>query len=221
MRRIRILIPHHTEYAMRLNTMYAALVTSWARLYRQVFWLADGRRSVDRISALLHKPTDTIEQVTYELLVSGHVKVNTGEKELVMDATLLKESFNLVAPRKEDFARNFYDRLFQQYPQTRQLFPPTEMGMRRQESSLIATLAVVVAGVERGENLTQVIRALGDRHSRYGAQAAHYPIVGQMLIETFQEFLGDAFTPRMKEAWSQAYEIISNEMLAGAAQTLH
>ena len=91
--------------------------------------------------------------------------------------------------------------------------------MRRQESSLIATLAVVVAGVERGENLTQVIRKLGERHHRYGAQAAHYPLVGQLLLQTFQDFLGDNFTPQMKEAWGKAYEIISAEMLKGANQS--
>ena len=91
--------------------------------------------------------------------------------------------------------------------------------MRRQESSLIATLAVVVAGVERGENLTQVIRNLGARHHRYGAQAAHYPLVGKLLLQTFQDILGDAFTPQMKDAWGKAYEIISTEMLKGVSQS--
>ncbi len=156
------IIPRRTEHALRLTTMRAAFATTWARLYRQVFWLSDGHRNVERI---------------------------------------------------------FYSQLFARYPQTRQLFPPTEEGMRRQESSLIATLAVVVAGVERGENLTQVIRNLGGRHQRYGAQAAHYPLVGQLLLQTFQDFLGDAFTPQMKDAWSKAYEIISTEMLKGASQS--
>ena len=213
------IIPRRTEYAQRLTTMRTAVATTWARLYRQVFWLSDGRRTVEYISVLLHKPSNKIEEVTYELLVSGHVNVQAGEKELGMDPVLLKESFNMVAPHKEAFARHFYSQLFEQYPQTRQLFPPTEEGMRRQESSLIATLAVVVAGVERGENLTQVIRKLGERHHRYGAQAAHYPLVGQLLLQTFQDFLGDNFTPQMKEAWSKAYEIISTEMLKGVNQS--
>ena len=212
------IIPRRTEHALRLTTMRAAFASTWARLYRQVFWLSDGHRNVERISILLHKPSDKIEEVTYELLVSGHINVQSDEKELGMDPVVLKESFNLVAPHKEAFARYFYSQLFTHYPQTRQLFPPTEEGMRRQESSLIATLAVVVAGVERGENLTQVIRNLGGRHQRYGAQAAHYPLVGQLLLQTFQDFLGDAFTPQMKEVWGKAYEIISAEMLKGANQ---
>lgn len=212
------IIPNRTGYAEHLRTMYATVATSWTRLYRQVFWLADGDRNVERISTLLHKPTEKVEQVIYELLVSGHVKVNSGERELGMDPMLLKESFNMIAPKKEQFAWHFYSKLFQQYPQTRLLFPPTEEGMRRQESSLVATLAVVVAGVERGDNLTQIIHTLGARHKRYGAAPAHYPIVGTLLIQSFQDLLGERFTPQMKTAWSQAYEIISAEMLKGADQ---
>jgi len=198
--------------------MYQSFATSWARIYRQVFWLSDGQRTVEYISLLLHKPTEKIEQITYDLLVSGHIKVKSGEKELVMDPALLRESFNLVTPRKEEFSRHFYALLFEQYPQTRQLFPSTENGMHRQEASLMATLAVVVAGVERGENLAAVIRSLGERHGRYGAQPAHYPIVGRLLLQTFQDILGNAFTLDMNAAWAQAYEIISSEMLKGAAQ---
>ncbi len=214
------IIPGRTNYAEHLKSMYRAFATSWARTYRQVFWLSDGKRSIDYISVLLHKPKEKIEQIVYDLLVSGHIKVQSGDKELAMNPALLKESFNLITPRKEEFARHFYNLLFQQYPQVRELFPNMESGMRRQEASLITTLAVVVAGVERGENLAAVIRSLGERHSRYGAQAAHYPIVGQLLIQTFQDLLGDAFTTQMKAAWSQAYEIISNEMLKGAAQAV-
>ena len=214
----RTIIPNRTEHSGKLTTMYAAFSTSWKRVYRQVFWLANGDRTIEKISRLLHKPTEKVEQIIYELLVSGHIKVKAGEKELAMNPALLKESFGLVTPHKEEFARHFYTLLFTQYPQTRALFAATEEGMRRQESALIATLAVVIAGVERGENLTEIIHALGSRHSRYGAQAAHYPIVGGLLIQTFQDKLGPAFTPDMKTAWSQAYEIISTEMLKGADQ---
>src|SRR5689334_2485482 len=75
------IIPDRTEYAKHLQTMYAGLATSWKRIYRQVFWLADGSRTVERISTLLHKPTERIVQVIGDLLVSGHIKVNIGEKE--------------------------------------------------------------------------------------------------------------------------------------------
>ncbi|MBX5450134.1 globin family protein [Thermogemmatispora sp.] len=129
-----------------------------------------------------------------------------------MNALLLKESFEMVAPQKEIFARQFYDRLFTTFPQTRALFARTDM--RRQESSLMATLAAVVAGVERGENLEPVLRKLGERHYSYGVQPEHYPLVGQALLATFADFLGPRFTPAMQDAWAQAFEVISAQMIA-------
>ena len=42
-----------------------------------------------------------------------------------MDPTLLKDSFNMIAPHKEEFARRFYTQLFKRYPQTRRLFAST------------------------------------------------------------------------------------------------
>src|SRR5436309_15213845 len=108
------IIPGRTDYAQHWQTMYAKLATSWERIYRLVFWLADGSRNVECISNLLHKPSETVEQIIYDLLVSGHVKVNSGEKELVMDPIVLKESFHMVTPHREEFARRFYTQLFEQ-----------------------------------------------------------------------------------------------------------
>lgn len=135
-----------------------------------------------------------------------------------MDPILLKDSFNMIAPHKEEFARRFYTQLFKQYPQTRRLFASTVEEMFQQESLLVATLAVIIAGVERGENLTEVIHSPEAHHGSYGAQPAQDSIVGALLIQTFQDMLGERFTSQMKEAWSQAYEIMSVEILKEAGQ---
>jgi methyl-accepting chemotaxis protein len=37
-----------------------------------------------------------------------------------------------------------------------------------------------------------------------------------VLLETFHHYLGPRFTPDMQEAWEQAYEMISTQMLEGA-----
>jgi len=76
-----------------------------------------------------------------------------------MDTTLLKQSFDLVAPQKEAFAEAFYNRLFTLYPQTKPLFAKADM--KRQQSSLMATLAAVVKGVINGDNVTPVIENSG------------------------------------------------------------
>ena len=127
-----------------------------------------------------------------------------------MDVTLLKESFGLVAPQKDAFAEAFYNRLFALYPQTKTLFANTNM--KRQQNSLMATLAVVVTGVVNGDNVIPIIEQLGHRHNGYGVKPEYYPMVGQALLETLQEFLGKDWTPEIEATWTSAYQLITQTM---------
>lgn len=129
-----------------------------------------------------------------------------------MNAALLRESFDLIGPNKDAFAEAFYNRLFEKYPATRQYFASTDMA--KQARTLAATLAVVVAGVEKGENLVPTLQSLGGRHKTYGVVPEHYPIVGEILIETFRTTLGPRWTPAYQDAWVQAYTVIAQVMAA-------
>jgi hemoglobin-like flavoprotein len=71
--------------------------------------------------------------------------------------------------------------------------------------------------VERGNNLVPLLRSLGVKHNRHGVKPNHYPLVGATLLETFHEHLGTQFTEAMQDSWSQAFELISNQMLKDAA----
>ena len=130
-----------------------------------------------------------------------------------MDVQLLKESFDLIAPTKDEFAHAFYTRLFEQYPAVRPLFSED---ISTQARSLAATLQMVVRAVERGEDLVPALHKLGAKHVSYGAQAAHFPLVGAVLLDTFSTYLGDAFTPAMRQTWAEAYEFISSQMIEGS-----
>jgi len=207
----QLLIPRRTPYANTI-VLTSPWATSWQRIYRQVFWLSDGQRDVRKIARLLHKPEYEVERVIHELTVSGYTSMQIEEKFLVMDALLLKQSFEIIKPQQEAFADSFYQRLFTSYPQAQKLFAHTDM--KRQKNSLMATLATIVAIVERGDNLMPTLQRLGERHQRYGVTADHYPLVGSVLLETFKEYIGPSFSFAMEEAWSKAFEIISSHMIA-------
>jgi hemoglobin-like flavoprotein len=63
------------------------------------------------------------------------------------------------------------------------------------------------------ETLFPVLHALGARHVGYGVQPAHYDTVGQALLATLAEALGEAFTPAHQEAWAALFGIVKREML--------
>ena len=128
-----------------------------------------------------------------------------------MDLVLLQESFAEVKPQKEAFAEAFYQRLFALYPQSIPLFAVTDM--KRQQSSLMATLDLVVTGVTRGDNVIPSIEQLGRRHAMYGVKVEHYPMVGQALLETFKQFLREKWTPQVEATWTEAYVMITDHMI--------
>lgn len=130
-----------------------------------------------------------------------------------MDVTQLRESFGLI-PDQRMFAHRFYEILFTTFPDAKVLFANTNW--ERQYSSLMATIAAVIAGAERGENLVPTLQKLGARHQRYGAIPEHYPVVGSSLIAAFKQTLGPRFTQAMQDSWASAFELISSEMITGA-----
>ena len=59
------------------------------------------------------------------------------------------------------------------------------------------------------------MKDLGAKHVSYDVSEAHFPIVGQALLDTLEKALGDAFTKETKEAWAGVYGVITENMVAG------
>ena len=124
--------------------------------------------------------------------------------------TLVQQSFAKVAPIADQAAGMFYDRLFRIAPQLKALFPADTTEQRRK---LMATLAIVVAGLSNLESILPAASALATRHVAYGARAEHYPLVGAALMWTLEKALGDTWTGDVAEAWTAAYTLLSGAMI--------
>jgi hemoglobin-like flavoprotein len=61
-----------------------------------------------------------------------------------------------------------------------------------------------------------IIQDLGRRHVGYGVTAEHYELVGEALLWTLEQGLGDDFTPSVKAAWQEAYVTLSGAMKSAA-----
>lgn len=128
---------------------------------------------------------------------------------------LVQSSFAKVQPISEQAAALFYGRLFELAPQVRPLF---KEDLTDQGRKLMLMLAMITSKLNQLETLVPTAQALAKRHVAYGAQAAHYAVVGQALLDTLQEGLGDEFTPEVRAAWTSAYSTLSAVMIDAAAQ---
>jgi len=126
---------------------------------------------------------------------------------------MVQDSFAKVMPSKEQAAELFYGRLFETTPEVRPLF---KGDMKEQGAKLMATLAVVVKGLNNIESLLPVAGDLAKRHVGYGVGPEHYPPVGAALIWTLGQGLGDEFTPEVEAAWAGAYGLLSGAMISAA-----
>ena len=128
---------------------------------------------------------------------------------------LVQETFEMIAPSAETAAALFYERLFTLDPSLRPLF---KGDMSKQGQKLMSTLALVVRGLSRPEQIIPAVRHLGQRHVSYGVQPADYRTVGEALLWTLAQGLGTSFTDEVKAAWEAAYTLLAELMQEAAAQ---
>lgn len=140
--------------------------------------------------------------------------VNSSSQETALQVDLLEQSFELVKPQANDFVNSFYDNLFTDYPAAKPLF--AHANMAEQSNKLLASLVFVMENLKKPGALTEALQGLGARHVRYGALPEHYPLVGNTLLKTFEQYLKDDWTPATKQAWVEAYGVITEVMLSGA-----
>jgi hemoglobin-like flavoprotein len=121
----------------------------------------------------------------------------------------VKESWSKVVPIADQAAVLFYQRLFTLDPSLRALF---KADMTEQRKLLMTMLGTAVGGLDRLDTIVPAVQALGRRHNEYGVTNAHYAAVGQALLWTLEQGLGDAFTPDVREAWAAAFGLVSGTM---------
>ncbi len=126
---------------------------------------------------------------------------------------LVQTSFKHIAPISTLAADLFYGRLFQTAPQLRRMFPAD---LADQKKRLMSMLGMIVNGLGRLDALMPMVEALGRRHAGYGVQEEHFVPVGSALLWTLEQGLGDGFTSEVKEAWSEAYRLLSKAMIDAA-----
>ncbi len=128
---------------------------------------------------------------------------------------LVKTSWAKVAPISEQAAELFYGKLFELNPDFKSLF---KSDMKEQGRKLMAMLNTAVNSLDKLEAIVPAVQDMGRRHVTYGVKDEDYDTVGEALIWTLEQGLGEAFTAEVKEAWLDTYTLVATTMKTAAAQ---
>ena len=126
---------------------------------------------------------------------------------------LVQDNFAKVEPIADAAAEIFYNKLFTYDPALKPLF---KHDMKEQGKKLMAALKLAVKSLDDLDALVPVLENMAVKHVGYGVKVDDYTPVGNALINTLAEGLGDDFTPDCKQAWVEVYKTMANVMRAKA-----
>lgn len=129
--------------------------------------------------------------------------------------SLVQDTFKMVVPIQETAADLFYNRLFEIAPSTREMF---KGDMKEQGKKLMATIGIAVTSLTNLEAIVPTVQALGVKHVGYGVEDWHYDKVGEALLWTLGQGLGDTFTKEVEAAWTETYITLATVMKDAAAK---
>lgn len=121
----------------------------------------------------------------------------------------LQHSLDYLLRNEEQFAKQFYERVFKKAPEARALF---KNNMAAQGRLLTHMLVGIVHSMSRPEHLHLGLKLLGESHARYGVMEEHYPVVLECLLETIKVNLGEIYSDNLIESWEKALITITSEM---------
>jgi hemoglobin-like flavoprotein len=125
---------------------------------------------------------------------------------------LVQDSFRHVLPIADAAGLLFYERVFTLAPGTRALF---DDDIGPQATRTMAAVKTAVDGLSDLDIVGPFLVRLGARHVRYGVRSEHFDVVGEALLWTLEQGLGDRFTLAVRDAWVAAWNVIAGAMREG------
>jgi hemoglobin-like flavoprotein len=122
---------------------------------------------------------------------------------------LVQRTWRAVLPVGDTAAELFYGKLFSLDPSIQALFRDD---LREQGRNLTSMISVAVGSLSRPQRIMLAVQQLGRRHAAYGVEPRHYELVGTALLWMLEHVLGEAFTPEVREAWTEVYNLLATTM---------
>jgi hemoglobin-like flavoprotein len=128
----------------------------------------------------------------------------------VDDIDQIRQSFEAMGLSRRKVAEAFFRRFFELDPGARRMFPED---MERLHLKLMDTIAALVGALDNPQVFQSIIDQVGRHHARFGVTASQLTAFGQALLETWEQHFGPAFTPELRQAWTELYAIVQTDML--------
>lgn len=118
---------------------------------------------------------------------------------------IVKSTAPVLAEYGEAITTVFYQRLFTNHPELKNVFNMTHQARGTQSKALANAIFAYATYIDNLSVLTVAVEQITQKHSSLTITPAMYELVGANLLAAIQEVLGDAATPAIMDAWTEAY----------------
>lgn len=122
---------------------------------------------------------------------------------------IIKQITPVVAANAEAITRRFYQRMFAGDPQVKQFFNQAHQQSGGQQQALAGAICAYFANIDNLGALGPAVEIIAQKHCSLNIQPEHYPIVGKHLLAAIGDVLGEAVTPEIVAAVTEAYGVLA------------
>lgn len=131
---------------------------------------------------------------------------------------IVKSTAPVLAEHGETLTRHFYKRMFSHNPEVAPFFNQAHQKAGKQQRALAGAIAAYAANIDNLEVLGSAVELIAQKHASLMIKAEHYPIVGENLLASIREVLGEAATDDIINAWAAAYGFLADILIGREKQ---
>lgn len=123
--------------------------------------------------------------------------------------SIVKATVPVLEQHGVTITKTFYSNMFHDHPSLLNIFNRVNQSQGRQQTALATTVLAAAKHIDDLSVLLPHVKQIGHKHRALQIQPAQYAIVGEYLLKAIKEVLGDAATPSIIDAWTEAYNVIA------------
>lgn len=126
---------------------------------------------------------------------------------------IVKKTAPILQTHGETLTRHFYKKMFKNNPEVTPFFNKSNQSGGTQQKALAAAITAFAANVDNLEVLGSAVELIANKHVSLQIKPEHYPIVGENLLASIKEVLGEGATDTVMTAWAEAYAFLADIMI--------
>jgi len=123
---------------------------------------------------------------------------------------IIKQTVPILQAHGETLTRHMYARMFRVNPEVRDFFNPAHQQSGSQQRALAGAILAYAQHIDDPAALGDPVELIAQKHTSLSIRPEHYPIVGDNLLASIREVLGEAATDNVIDAWAAAYAMLAD-----------